>query len=225
MRIVLSAAALIIGSIMMSGVGAVAFAAGAAAIALLGLAIIPFAGALSMLEGVDVAGTMAGIVQLAMVGPLLALAGTGMALLGMGTLGLRLVKNTTGNAANGGTRIDGTESNFVSTNGNITSSNILAKGNINIGNDVKIQGVKVGEVSRISLDQESYMAIITSSVDKSIKIPNDSIFKISNNGFIGSPYIEIQIGNSEVPLKNNEYTINNVDAVSLEEIINNFIFK
>ena len=85
--IVLSAAALVIGSIMMSGVGAVAFAAGAAAIALLGLAIIPFAGALSMLEGVDVAGTMAGIVQLAMVGPLLALAGTGMALLGLGTLG------------------------------------------------------------------------------------------------------------------------------------------
>ena len=105
------------------------------------------------------------------------------------------------------------------------NSSFFDVGNINIGNDVKIQGVKVGEVSRISLDQESYMAIITSSVDKSIKIPNDSIFKISNNGFIGSPYIEIQIGNSEVPLKNNEYTINNVDAVSLEEIINNFIFK
>ena len=85
--IVLSAAALVIGSIMMSGVGAVAFAAGAAAIALLGLAIIPFAGALSMLEGVDVAGTMSGIVQLAMVAPLLALAGVGMSLLGLGTLG------------------------------------------------------------------------------------------------------------------------------------------
>ena len=85
--IVLSAAAFVIGSIMASGVGAAAFALGAVAIAGLGLAIIPFAGALSMLKGVDVAGTMAGIVQLAMVGPLLALAGTGMALLGLGTLG------------------------------------------------------------------------------------------------------------------------------------------
>ena len=98
-------------------------------------------------------------------------------------------------------------------------------GNINIGNDVKIMGVKVGEVSSISLDQENYMAVITSSVDDSIKIPNDSIFKIANNGFIGSPYIEIELGNSNEILKNNEYTINNVDAVSLEEIINNFIFK
>ena len=105
------------------------------------------------------------------------------------------------------------------------NSSFFDIGNINIGNEVKIKGVKVGQVSSISLDQESYMAIITSSIDEIIKIPNDSIFKISNNGLIGSPYIEIQLGNSEVPLKNNDYTINNVDAVSLEEIINNFIFK
>ena len=105
------------------------------------------------------------------------------------------------------------------------NSSFFDIGNINIGNDVKIMGVKVGEVSNISLDQENFMAVITSSVDESIKIPNDSIFKIANNGFIGSPYIEIELGNSNEIFKNNDYTINNVDAVSLEEIINNFIFK
>ena len=104
-------------------------------------------------------------------------------------------------------------------------SSFFDKGDINIGNEVKIKGVKVGEVSSITLDQDSYMAIVTSTVDESIKIPNDSVFKISNNGFIGSPYIEIQLGNSEETLKNNDNTINNVDAVSLEEIINNFIFE
>ena len=98
-------------------------------------------------------------------------------------------------------------------------------GNTTIGNDVKINGVKVGEVLNIKLDPVTYMAIITSSIDKSIKIPDDSVFKISNNGFIGSSYIEIQLGNSEEILKNNDYSVNNIDAVSLEEIINNFIFK
>ena len=105
------------------------------------------------------------------------------------------------------------------------NSNFFDIGNTSIGNDVKIKGVKVGEVSNIQLDKENYMAIITSSVEKSIIIPNDSIFKISNNGFIGSTYIEIQLGNSDEPLKNNDYSVNNIDAVSLEEIINNFIFK
>ena len=104
------------------------------------------------------------------------------------------------------------------------NSSFFDIGNTNIGNDVKINGVKVGEVLNIKLDQETYMAIITSSVDKSIQIPDDSVFKISNNGFIGSSYIEIQLGNSEELLKNNDYSVNNIDAVSLEEIINNFIF-
>ena len=104
------------------------------------------------------------------------------------------------------------------------NSSFFDIGNTSIGNDVKINGVKVGEVSNIELDQENYMAIITSSIEKSFKIPDDSIFKISNNGFVGPSYIEIQLGNSEEPLKNNDYSINNIDAVSLEEIINNFIF-
>ena len=81
------------------------------------------------------------------------------------------------------------------------NSSFFDIGNMNIGNDVKINGVKVGEVLNIKLDQETYMAIITSSIDKSIKIPDDSVFKISNNGFIGSSYIEIQLGNSEELLK------------------------
>ena len=105
------------------------------------------------------------------------------------------------------------------------NSSFFDIGNLKIGNDVKIKGVKVGEVSNISLDKENYMALITSSLDESIVIPNDSVFKISNNGFIGSSYVEIDIGNSEVLFKNNDHTINNVDAVSLEDIVNNFIFK
>ena len=104
------------------------------------------------------------------------------------------------------------------------NSSFFDIGNTSIGNDVKINGVKVGEVLDIKLDQETYMAIITSSIEKSIQIPDDSVFKISNNGFVGSSYIEIQLGNSEELLKNNDYSINNIDAVSLEEIINNFIF-
>ncbi len=104
------------------------------------------------------------------------------------------------------------------------NSSFFDIGNMNIGSDVKINGVKVGEILNIKLDQETYMALITSSVEKSIQIPDDSVFKISNNGFIGSSYLEIQLGNSEELLKNNDYSKNNIDAVSLEEIINNFIF-
>ena len=98
-------------------------------------------------------------------------------------------------------------------------------GDLIVGADVKTKGVKIGEVIEISLDGDSYMAIVKSSLNYDLKIPLDSEFKIANNGFIGSPYIEVTMGINEQYYQNNDLTENNVDAVSLEEIINSFIFN
>ena len=105
------------------------------------------------------------------------------------------------------------------------NSNFFDIGGLTVGADVKTKGVKIGEVTEISLDGDSYMAIVKSSLNYDLKIPLDSEFKIANNGFIGSPYIEVKMGINEQYYKNNDFTENNVDAVSLEEIINSFIFN
>jgi len=105
------------------------------------------------------------------------------------------------------------------------NSNFFDIGNLAVGADVKTKGVKIGEVIKISLDRNSYMAIVKSSLNYDLKIPLDSEFKIANNGFVGSPYIEVTMGINEQYYQNNDLTENNVDAVSLEEIINSFIFN
>ena len=104
-------------------------------------------------------------------------------------------------------------------------SNFFDIGDLTVGADVKTKGVKIGEVTEISLDRKSYMAIVKSSLNYDLKIPLDSEFKIANNGFVGSPYIEVTMGINEQYYQNNDLTENNVDAVSLEEIINSFIFN
>ena len=105
------------------------------------------------------------------------------------------------------------------------NSNFFDIGGLTVGADVKTKGVKIGEVTEISLDGDSYMAIVKSSLNYDLKIPIDSEFTIANNGFIGSPYIEVTMGINEQYYQNNDLTENNVDAVSLEEIINSFIFN
>ena len=105
------------------------------------------------------------------------------------------------------------------------NSNFFDIGDLTVGADVKTKGVKIGEVIEISLDGDSYMAIVKSSLNYDLKIPLDSEFKIANNGLIGSPYIEVTMGINEQYYQNNDLTENNVDAVSLEEIINSFIFN
>ena len=105
------------------------------------------------------------------------------------------------------------------------NSDFFDIGDLTVGADVKTKGVKIGEVTEISLDGDSYMAMVKSSLNYDLKIPLDSEFKIANNGFIGSPYIEVTMGINEQYYQNNDFTENNVDAVSLEEIINSFIFN
>jgi phospholipid/cholesterol/gamma-HCH transport system substrate-binding protein len=105
------------------------------------------------------------------------------------------------------------------------NSNFFDIGDLTVGADVKTKGVKIGEVTEISLDGDSYMAIVKSSLNYDLKIPLDSEFKIANNGLIGSPYLEVTMGINEQYYQNNDLTENNVDAVSLEEIINSFIFN
>lgn len=107
----------------------------------------------------------------------------------------------------------------------VLESSFFDIGALSIGGDVKIRGVKVGEVSKISLDQNTYLASVITSYYNEIQIPKDSVFKIAESGFIGSPYIEIILGTSNEYFLDNESTEDNVDAVSLEEIINNFIFN
>ena len=107
----------------------------------------------------------------------------------------------------------------------ILYSDFFNIGGLQIGSDVKINGVIVGEVSDIFLDKETYMATVKSSFYDLFSIPSNSIFTIANNGFIGSPYIEISIGSNNDYLENESFTAENIDAVSLEEVINSFIFK
>ena len=105
------------------------------------------------------------------------------------------------------------------------TSNFFDLGSLDEGSTVKINGVNVGEVTKISLNAETYMAVVETTYHNQLKIPTDSTFKISNNGFIGSPYIEISIGSINDYYNNGDNTENNIDAISLEEVINNFIFK
>ena len=56
------------------------------------------------------------------------------------------------------------------------------------GSDVMMSGIKVGFVSDLKLDGESYRAIMDIAIDKVVKIPDDSSVRIVSNGLLGKKY-------------------------------------
>lgn len=67
---------------------------------------------------------------------------------------------------------------------------------VSVGSDVRLSGVKIGAVSRIGLDPSTYLAKVTLNLDPKIKVPQDSVAKITSDGLLGGAYVGIEPGGS-----------------------------
>jgi len=67
---------------------------------------------------------------------------------------------------------------------------------VDVGTDVRLAGVKVGRVTDLKLDPETYRAQTAFSVREGIEVPDDSAVAISSEGLLGGNYVEILPGGS-----------------------------
>lgn len=95
---------------------------------------------------------------------------------------------------------------------------------INIGSDVKISGMKVGSVLDMRLDQ-NYKSLLVIKLPNDLRIPVDSIFKVSTSGLIGNKFINIKIGADDEFFKNNDKVEFTESSMDLEDLIARFIFN
>lgn len=89
---------------------------------------------------------------------------------------------------------------------------------VNVGTDVRLAGVKVGRVTAIELDPQTFRAATEFSVREGIDVPDDSAVAISSEGLLGGNYVEILPGGSPFflePGSEIEFTQGSVSLVSL----------
>jgi phospholipid/cholesterol/gamma-HCH transport system substrate-binding protein len=67
---------------------------------------------------------------------------------------------------------------------------------VGVGTDVRLAGVKVGTVTDVVLNAETYRADTTVAVQEGIAIPDDSAIVISSEGLLGGNFVEIMPGGS-----------------------------
>jgi len=96
---------------------------------------------------------------------------------------------------------------------------------IQIGSDVRLSGIKIGSVSKSSLNQTTYEAQLALIIDNSIKIPDDSSAKITMDGLLGSNYISIEPGGSEIYLSENDYLLYTQGSVDLIGLVGEALFS
>lgn len=67
---------------------------------------------------------------------------------------------------------------------------------ISAGTDVRLAGVKIGEISDMTLNPDTFRADVTLSFANGISIPDDSSVAIASEGILGGSFVEIIPGGS-----------------------------
>jgi phospholipid/cholesterol/gamma-HCH transport system substrate-binding protein len=63
---------------------------------------------------------------------------------------------------------------------------------VGVGSDVRISGVKVGVVRSVSLDPETFNAVLMLAVDNGVQVLDDSTARIATDGLLGGGYVAIE---------------------------------
>jgi len=96
---------------------------------------------------------------------------------------------------------------------------------VGLGCDVRIGGIKVGVVSDLTLDPETYKALVTLQIKSGVKIPTDSIASVVSDGLLGSKYVKIEPGADDKMLAEGQTIAYTQSSVNLEELIGKMVFS
>jgi phospholipid/cholesterol/gamma-HCH transport system substrate-binding protein len=89
---------------------------------------------------------------------------------------------------------------------------------------VEMAGVEIGRVSKIGLDSEREMALVTLKIHKDVQITDDAIASIKTSGMIGDKFVNITPGGSDIILRPGGTITETESAIDLEELISKYIF-
>jgi phospholipid/cholesterol/gamma-HCH transport system substrate-binding protein len=94
---------------------------------------------------------------------------------------------------------------------------------VTVGSDVRLAGVKVGTVTALTLNPETFFADARISVNQTVTLPDDSAILISSEGLLGGNFVELVPGGSPFNLEPGSEIEDTQGAVSLTTLLMKFV--
>lgn len=94
---------------------------------------------------------------------------------------------------------------------------------VSVGTDVRLAGVKVGTVTNLALNAQTFFADATIAVKDGVLLPDDSTILISSEGLLGGNYVELLPGGSSENFAPGDEIEDTQGAVSLISLLMKFV--
>lgn len=90
---------------------------------------------------------------------------------------------------------------------------------VRLGTEVRLAGVKVGSVTAMDLDPESFTARLEVRVDARLRLPADSTLAVASEGLLGGVFLEIIPGGMPFDLEPGSAFEDTQSAVGLVQLL------
>ncbi|MCK5336707.1 MAG: outer membrane lipid asymmetry maintenance protein MlaD [Gammaproteobacteria bacterium] len=115
---------------------------------------------------------------------------------------------------------------YESKEGYKVTANFDNIGGLRVRSPVAVGGVRIGKVSAIEYDSESYEAVVTLEIEQQYsRFPSDTSAGILTAGLLGEQYVGLEPGAEDDFLKAGSQITVTQSAIVLEEVIGQFLYS
>jgi phospholipid/cholesterol/gamma-HCH transport system substrate-binding protein len=93
------------------------------------------------------------------------------------------------------------------------------------GSNVRLSGVKVGTISKIELNPQTYLATVHIELEPSLQIPTDTVAAVSTQGLLGDKYLSLEAGSDDEKIQPGGSIVNTQSSASIEHLLGQVIFS
>jgi len=94
---------------------------------------------------------------------------------------------------------------------------------VSVGTDVRMAGVKVGTVTNLTLNPETFRAEAVFTVSENVALPDDTAVIVSSEGLLGGNFVELLPGGSLENLAPGSEIEDTQSSVGLVELLLKFV--
>jgi phospholipid/cholesterol/gamma-HCH transport system substrate-binding protein len=95
---------------------------------------------------------------------------------------------------------------------------------LRVDSPVEIDGIEIGRVEQLNIDQDKQVAVVKLRIEKGIKVYEDAIASIKTSGLIGDKLITIDPGGGADILKTGGTITETNSPLDIEDLIGKYVF-
>ncbi len=116
-------------------------------------------------------------------------------------------------------------SDIKSADGYLLHAEFGTTGGLSVGDEVRLSGIKVGQIVGQSLDPVTYAARIDMRIDEAIQLPADSSARITAASLLGGNFLELLPGAGDEIMPEGTVIFDTRDPVSLSDLLGKIVFQ